>query len=504
MWPGLILALAWAVPCLWLADQLTPPINHDVALLLMAAERWLDGERLYVDVIDVNPPLIVWLSALAPLAERWLGLLPATTWFSGLAVATAATSAIAARRLLLRAAGDGGRGFAETAAVAGFAILSCLPGQDFGQREHLMLCAALPYLALAAARDAGARVGRACALAVAVAAALAFCLKPHFALVPLAVEGLLLARGGRRRLADPVPWTMAATAAAYAVAVLALAPAYLDIALPLAMELYAPARRGWWPVVTTSDLAVALPLWAVAAAAAFAASRQAVARLTAAAAAAAALAAIVQGTGWSYHVLPASALSLWTIALVVAERAANASHCPQRDIGRRAIAAAACAGALWLLPVNLMWPFTRALPAAADPSAQIADLMTQYARNGRAMVLSMDVWPYYPAFNYAHARGAMHFFTLWPLQGAYRQCPPLRAPQQMTAQERFVFDSVARDFAWRAPSLLFVQTDFKLARCGEKAFNFLSYFRQDPAFDRVFQGYAPLTKIGAIIVYGRL
>ena len=35
-----------------------PPLNHDAAALLHFSQRWLAGERLYVDLIDVNPPLI--------------------------------------------------------------------------------------------------------------------------------------------------------------------------------------------------------------------------------------------------------------------------------------------------------------------------------------------------------------------------------------------------------------------------------------------------------------
>ena len=35
--------------------------NPDVAWLLTVAEKWLDGSRLYVDVLETNPPASVWL-----------------------------------------------------------------------------------------------------------------------------------------------------------------------------------------------------------------------------------------------------------------------------------------------------------------------------------------------------------------------------------------------------------------------------------------------------------
>ena len=32
-------------------------INHDTAWYLYATRAWLDGAQLYVDIVEVNPPL---------------------------------------------------------------------------------------------------------------------------------------------------------------------------------------------------------------------------------------------------------------------------------------------------------------------------------------------------------------------------------------------------------------------------------------------------------------
>ena len=39
------------------------PLKDDVAWLLYVARRWLAGRELYTDLVEVNPPLIVWISA---------------------------------------------------------------------------------------------------------------------------------------------------------------------------------------------------------------------------------------------------------------------------------------------------------------------------------------------------------------------------------------------------------------------------------------------------------
>src|SRR5579862_5749772 len=57
-----------------LFTMLRSPLKDDIAWLLYVARRWLAGRELYVDVIEVNPPLIVWLSAVPLTLARWFAL----------------------------------------------------------------------------------------------------------------------------------------------------------------------------------------------------------------------------------------------------------------------------------------------------------------------------------------------------------------------------------------------------------------------------------------------
>src|SRR5271170_6082051 len=43
---------------------LRSPLKDDIAWLLYVAHRWMAGRELYIDVVEVNPPLIVWISAI--------------------------------------------------------------------------------------------------------------------------------------------------------------------------------------------------------------------------------------------------------------------------------------------------------------------------------------------------------------------------------------------------------------------------------------------------------
>ena len=64
---------------LWLASLvyfLHTTLNHDVAWYLVAADRFLDGARLYRDIIEVNPPLAFYLAVPPVAAARLTGWEP--------------------------------------------------------------------------------------------------------------------------------------------------------------------------------------------------------------------------------------------------------------------------------------------------------------------------------------------------------------------------------------------------------------------------------------------
>ena len=52
------------------------PMKDDIAWLLYVARRWLGGRILYQDLVEVNPPLIIWLSAIPSLLARWISVPP--------------------------------------------------------------------------------------------------------------------------------------------------------------------------------------------------------------------------------------------------------------------------------------------------------------------------------------------------------------------------------------------------------------------------------------------
>src|SRR5215470_13328026 len=159
-----------------LFSMLRSPLKDDVAWLLYVARRWLAGRELYVDVVEVNPPLIVWISAIPIWIARALGVDAQLTAIPFFVIAVLACAWWTAA--LLRGSG---RLFDDRLPVfaAIGTVLLVVPAGDLGQREHLLVAAMLPYLALFARSLGGDQTDRRDALIAGLLAGLGCALKPR-------------------------------------------------------------------------------------------------------------------------------------------------------------------------------------------------------------------------------------------------------------------------------------------------------------------------------------
>ncbi|HEX3348123.1 MAG TPA: hypothetical protein VHS58_08490 [Acetobacteraceae bacterium] len=216
-----------------MVTTLAGEMKDDIAWLLYVAQQWLHGSRLYVDVVEVNPPLIVWICALpAWLAELTGTRLQVAAMLFFCAIIMACLGWAVA--ILTRARKPLGDPFVLFA--IGAPVLLLIPGVEFGQREHLLIAAALPYLAVVARELADDTPGDATAIAAGVVAALGCALKPRYVLPFGMLEAYAIWQGLRWfRLS-----TLAAggTLAVYFAAILIFEPAYFGNAIPMAVALY--------------------------------------------------------------------------------------------------------------------------------------------------------------------------------------------------------------------------------------------------------------------------
>ena len=181
---GLLIALG-------LAGELRSHAGADTGFLLDEAARVLDGARLYAHIVDVNPPLIVGFNMAAVLCARIFGISEILAYrlaciaavFAGLTLTVWLLRRLLPDEIVLR------RGIVLLLVF----VLFNLPGQDFGEREHLLLLLALPYLLLAAARAIGREIPASHALVIGLLAGAGLTIKPHFVLLWLAIVVVLAA-----------------------------------------------------------------------------------------------------------------------------------------------------------------------------------------------------------------------------------------------------------------------------------------------------------------------
>lgn len=479
-----------------------PPLNHDVAAILDFANRWVAGERLYAELIDVNPPLIFILTAIPAAIAAWTPL----DSIQALVIAVLGLAWLC-WRLTLRLREGLEEGPVESAVLdAALPLICLLPAYDCGQREHLMALCALPYLLLAVRRMEGRPTSPGLATGVTLLAALGFALKPHFLAVPALVEGLVLLRlGPRRALRDRLPWTMAAVWLLYLASLPVLFPDYLSQVLPLVWRYYVAmgglsplgtlVTSAFGPIVVLVAMVLPLLFWSGAGALARAAGLAALGGL---------LAAAFQHKGWSYHAVPAmmfgslAAVALaarWFDRLLGLGRAAAAAPL--------ALAASVALG-LWALRGESPW---RQIWYGATRDGRVAAALKREVAGERLLVLSPDVFPVYPALNYARAQSTLRTMNTWLLLGVYQDCPEdgarYRETWEMSRTEFFIYRTVAEDFARAPPAGVLIPEHSGIPRCAGEAFDVIAYFSRHPAFAETWQRYTRIVHIENYLLYLR-
>ncbi len=300
--------------------------NGDTAWLMHAAARFLDGQALYTQVFETNPPLAILIYAPPVWMARSVGG-AAQLWTHAWVIGIVALSLATVWRLCRRAGVRSRHARLALISALAFALL-IMPSRMFAQREHIAAALLLVYLVASAATARRGRIGVGMTLLAALAGAAAMAIKPHFALVALGSHAALLARGLLRGSGEPGDRPACAKAwiaglwraggaglhapvaallvLGYGVASWALVPAYVTEMMPMLALVYAPHRLMSLPAMLASPHGGAFLL-------AFAAIAWLAWRTGQANPALVALAGggfgglvafLVQGKGFPYHLIP--------------------------------------------------------------------------------------------------------------------------------------------------------------------------------------------------------
>lgn len=283
----------------------------DTSWLITVGERVLSGERLYVDLIEANPPFSVWMYMPAIAAARLAGTAPEVLVHAYVYLICALGLGFAA--LMARRAG-----FAENAGLlallpAFFALLILFPGNAFTERDHLGAALLAPLLVLTAwriAADAGEQPSRQIAVLAGLAGSIIALVKPYYV---VAIIGPALYLAWRKRSLRPLfgieYWSAAAICLVYLGAILLIHPTFVSEILPLLSETYLRMKLPFWMLLqryAAGYLLIFVLLKLIRPGLAL----SPLAAVFGLASLAAAVVLVYQAKGWPYHAYPAIALGL--------------------------------------------------------------------------------------------------------------------------------------------------------------------------------------------------
>jgi hypothetical protein len=282
----------------------------DTLWRLHIARGLLDGQVLYRDMIEVNPPLWFW----GALPAAALGGYPALV---GINLAASLLGASLFCRMANLTASHQVTWAATLGLLAGLLLVSV---GEIGQREQAFLLSCALWSALAAARISRKAVPIWLIVLVTAFSAYGFALKHYFVLVPVAIEVLLLWSLGRNwrpiRLETVL---LTAFAVLYGIAVVTLTPDFLGRVLSLVQAAY--YGFGPWNNVGIFERQIRLLLqcsFVVLPLIAWALTRNKIVlvRILVTAMVASIIVVLMQQKGWRYHLIAANGLSLTVAAAV--------------------------------------------------------------------------------------------------------------------------------------------------------------------------------------------
>jgi hypothetical protein len=462
--------------------------STDATWLLTVGRRLLDGSQLYsAEIVEVNtPPIMYVMAGIVWIADR-LGATPLNVWRFAVAGLIAGTVVLLARILdatLQSRAADLRLPILATVTT----LLTCLPGDATGEREHLVVLCLLPYTFLSALRAGGATSPRHYAILAGALMGFAVWLKPHHVLAVLLVEVGVAFR--RRTLAALATWELGvgmAVIIGYAGWIAWRIPQFYSSAVPLALQFYPSyGRLALRPVHFTYVIAAVVALVACRS------PRIAVMMVSQAflAGLGSFAAFVLQDKGWRYQALPHKTFLLMAAAIGLAAVFRAWFPYLEKRYGARVRPWARLGASLALLTPALLvvWTSVRADQAGRSLTRiralerLLRAIQLQRAEPLRLMVLDEYPFPAFPLVTSVHAEWTSRFASMWMLPAILdAESRAVRPAPWMIDGRRYLTTSIVEDMIRRKPNVVIVK------RTGP--IDILTELSRDEGFRRLWAGF---------------
>jgi hypothetical protein len=235
--------IAWSAALLGLTIsvyvQYVSRYAGDKNWLIYAARMLLQGKKLYVDLVDVNPPLIFWLYMLPAWLARFVPLTDSQILVMLGFVVAGSCSYAGMRLAALHPAFSGSRKKQLQFGLVLLGVFLMANPSYFADRDDLMFMLICPYLLRFMPSLADKPVPVGLRAQVGVMAGIGFCLKPHIFLIFGMLQLLYLLRDRCLRVALSTENSIIyIISAAYLAMMFVFAPEYVQVIFPMALATY--------------------------------------------------------------------------------------------------------------------------------------------------------------------------------------------------------------------------------------------------------------------------
>lgn len=488
---GLILALLFR--CVF---NFSWPINHDCAMYVAAGQLVLEGKVPYVDFVDLNPPLIFYLSAIPAWFNQnthidvekcfalFIWLLSLISWLLAFVVS---------RRYE-------GRDFHCVGPILfGLAAFSFITNEwgEFGQRQYIAAISIIPFVLVRWLRALGDKPDCYLSICIGTLLSIGMSLVPQYLIVPLAFEAALRIADLRASLSsaskailksirDPEILSLIMGGIAYGVAFLLLPTAakdaFLNRWMPLTMRGYAAYNANWDALTIFPFIIGCFPLCIIAAFL----SRRNRCTLTiplACFCVAAYVAAFVQLKGWYNHYLPLLAGSILYLCVQTAVwmNGKKSFNSVWAKVAASILLLLLCTAPSILLRFSFTYPH-----------GELDTIKRETKHGDSVMVLSTSVPDTYPAVLLSGCTNASRYLFYFPIEmlrfeEKSAKSSALRA--QAVSEQRRVLNEIEQDIDRAKPKLIIIPTGKSE---DEKKNSMMTYFQQLGLLNKIKVDYSSI------------
>lgn len=492
----------------------------DIDWLIHVANRLLAGGNYYQDFFEVNSPMAIFIHIPTVLISKYSHISFAASFRIEVFLSIIVCLRLS-YYLLTKLIHNDALLVKVLIICLSFALL-LQPFSQFGQREHLLVIFALPYIFLIGLRCKKANIHFYLAILIGVLAAIAINIKPYFLLLWLTLECYILYQQKTwRTLIRAENVIIVITSCVYLCLIAIFTPEYVTKVLPLISKMYYLAYLNPWKIVllnygvffyvicsifyclsrTTSTNQLLLDLCQLSATVFL-------------------VIYLYQHVAWDYHIIPPVLMCCLLSTILIYEQINKlislpiSAHWTKKfdDI----IYIVINAGMFITLPFSVFYiGTTQSLAMYHDNyNQQLINFIIQHDSNQPVYFFS-DNMDAYIVVDKSHTTCGSRFSSLWILNSIINlQNKPTSLQQQkmLALQKYFIRAAVVEDLNHYHPSLLFFvlnnrdlisyQTvQNKWPKSQGLSINYMDFFSVDPRFKAIMKNYSALGIMGNYQVY---